>query len=203
MRGDLKKVGIVLFAGVNELEAIGPWEVLSYWARSYPQDGYETFTVARRGGLIQCEKGLVLQADHASVSSPVPDVLVYPGGQGAHFHVEDHANLEWVRQMARSAELVASVSAGSLVYAAAGLLENRQVSADPGLATALAKADPTIEAVVDNRLVDAGDVITAARTLAAVDMALHLIGRLHSADRAKQVRDELDLAAGSDVLAQS
>jgi transcriptional regulator GlxA family with amidase domain len=203
MRGDLKKVGIVLFAGVNEFEAIAPWEVLSYWAKTYPEDGYETFTVARRGGLIQCEKGLVLQADHASVSSPVPDALVYPGGQGAHFNVEDQVNLDWVRQMAASTYVLASVSAGSLVYAAAGLLENRPVSAQPELGSALTKIDSTIDALADSRLVDGGDVVTAASTLAAVDMALHLIGRLCSNDRARQVRVELGLAAGSDVMAQS
>jgi transcriptional regulator GlxA family with amidase domain len=203
MRGDLKKVGIVLFPGVNEFEAIAPWEVLSHWARTYPADGYETFTVARRGGLIQGEKGLVLQADHASVSSPVPDVLVYPGGQGAHFNVEDQANREWVRQMAASADLLASVSAGSLVYAAAGLLENRPVGVHPELESMLTKVDPTIDAVAGSRFVDGGDVVTAASTLAAVDMALHLIGRLCSNDRARQVRVELDLAAGSDVIAQS
>ena len=34
-----RQIGIVLFDGVEELDAIGPWEVLSYWTHKYPEDG--------------------------------------------------------------------------------------------------------------------------------------------------------------------
>ncbi len=42
MTGDgMRQIGILLFPDVEELDAIGPWEVLSYWARSFPEDGLE------------------------------------------------------------------------------------------------------------------------------------------------------------------
>lgn len=40
MTADIRHVGILLFHDVEELDAIGPWEVLSYWTRRHPEDGY-------------------------------------------------------------------------------------------------------------------------------------------------------------------
>jgi transcriptional regulator GlxA family with amidase domain len=45
-----------------------------------------------------------------------------------------------------------------------------------------------IEPRPDDRFVDAGEVITAAGVSAGIDMALHLVGRLHSPERAREVR---------------
>ena len=45
-----------------------------------------------------------------------------------------------------------------------------------------------IELRPDDRFVDSGDVITAAGVSAGIDMALHLVARLHSVERAREVR---------------
>ena len=42
------------------------------------------------------------------------------------------------------------------------------------------------------RFVDDGNVITAAGVSAGIDMALHLVSRLHSPERAEQVRREIE-----------
>jgi hypothetical protein len=47
MADDFKHIGIVLFAEVEELGAIGPWEVLSYWTCNFGQDGYTVSTLSR------------------------------------------------------------------------------------------------------------------------------------------------------------
>ncbi len=33
-------IGILLFHGVEELDAVGPWRVLAYWTQQHPKDGY-------------------------------------------------------------------------------------------------------------------------------------------------------------------
>jgi hypothetical protein len=55
-----QQIGIVLFDGVEELDAIGPWEVLSYWTHEYPDDGFAVFSLSPPGGQGQCAKGLPL-----------------------------------------------------------------------------------------------------------------------------------------------
>jgi transcriptional regulator GlxA family with amidase domain len=178
----------LLFPDVEELDAAGPWEVLAYWTRTYPEDGFAVATVAREGGLIRCAKGLVVQAQYAFADAPSWDVLIHPGGMGTRPLLRDEAHLDWVRAQRTAAPLLASVCTGSLVYAAAGLLAGRPATTHWGSLDLLAELDGSIEVRPDDRFVDDGDIVTSAGVSAGIDMALHLVARLASADRARQVR---------------
>jgi putative intracellular protease/amidase len=122
---EINHIGIVLFADVEELDAIGPWEVLSYWAHTFPEDRYRVSTLSESGGLVRCAKGLVVQADYSYADAPAYNVLVYPGGQGTRTQIHDQVQLDWVRRQRSEVPLMTSVCTGSLVYAAAGLLKGR------------------------------------------------------------------------------
>jgi transcriptional regulator GlxA family with amidase domain len=52
----------------------------------------------------------------------------------------------------------------------------------------LKRIDPSIELRHDDRFVDSGEVVTASGVSAGIDMALHLVKRLHTEDRARQVK---------------
>jgi putative intracellular protease/amidase len=54
-------LGIVLFEGVEELDAVGPWEVLAHWTTTYPDDGYAVTTLAPEASPVHCAKGLVIE----------------------------------------------------------------------------------------------------------------------------------------------
>lgn len=185
---NIKHIGIVLFADVEELDAIGPWEVLSYWAQTYPTDGYDVSCISASGGLVRCAKGLVVRADHSFATAPPFEVLVYPGGLGTRPQLHDQAQLDWVRRQRDRVPLMTSVCTGSLVYAAAGLLSNRPATTHWRSLDLLAQLDPTIEVRPHDRFVDDGDVITSAGISAGIDMALHLVKRLAGADRAREVK---------------
>jgi transcriptional regulator GlxA family with amidase domain len=184
----VKQVGIVLFSEVEELDAIGPWEVLSFWTRHFPDDGYAVSCLSRSGGLVRCAKGLTVQAHHSFADAPPLDVLIYPGGQGTRPQLHDDAQLNWVRRRREETALMTSVCTGSLVYAAAGLLSHRPATTHWASLDLLAKLDPTIDVRRDERFVDDGDIVTASGVSAGIDMALHLVVRLAGADRARQVR---------------
>ena len=181
-------IAILLFDGVEELDAVGPWEVLSYWTRRSPEDGYQVVTLSQLGGPVACAKGLTVEAQHSYADVPDLDVLVYPGGRGTRTHVEDAAQIDWVRAQRASVPLMTSVCTGSLVYAAAGLLRSRPATTHWAALDLLAELDPSIELRPDDRFVDDGDVITAAGVSAGIDMALHLVARLASTERAQEVR---------------
>ena len=74
------------------------------------------------------------------------------------------------------------------MFAAAGLLRDRPATTWWGRLDTLVELDPTIEARPDDRFVDSGEVVTAAGVSAGIDMALHLVARLHSDARARDVR---------------
>lgn len=182
------RIGIFLFDGAEELDWAGPWEVLSSWAKGWPDDGIEVVTVARTGGPVTCAKGLRVLPDHTWDTAPPFDVLLYPGGQGTRAHLGDPAVAEWLRGMADAGTLMTSVCTGSLVFADVGLLEGRPATTHWGSLEFLATLGNDIEVRPDDRFVDSGEVITAAGVSAGIDMALHLVARLRSVERAREVR---------------
>jgi transcriptional regulator GlxA family with amidase domain len=183
------RIGIVLFDGAEELDWAGPWEVLSYWSRRNPEDGIEVFTVAQDNSRpIECAKGLKVLADHSWDSAPEIDVLVYPGGKGTRAQVGDEKVRAWVRSIHERARLTTSVCTGAFILADAGLLRGRAAITHWDDYDELLEIDGSIELQPDARYVDTGDIITAAGVSAGIDMALYLIVRLHSEDRARQIK---------------
>ena len=182
------RIGIFLFEGAEELDWAGPWEVLSFWARIYPADDVEVFTMSEREGPITCAKGLRVLTDHTWDTAPQIDVLVYPGGHGTRPQLGDETYRKWVRSLAEGGTLMTSVCTGALVYADAGLLDGRPATTYWSQLDYLATLGTDIEVRPKDRFVDDDDVITAAGVSAGIDMALHLVARLHSVERAKEVR---------------
>jgi transcriptional regulator GlxA family with amidase domain len=182
------RIGIYVFDGAEELDWVGPWEVLAAWSQLFPDDGVEVFTLARDRREVRCAKGLRVVTDYTWADAPVMDVLVYPGGRGTRDHLGDDTVRDWVRSLAESATVMTSVCTGSLVLADAGLLDGRPATTHWGSLEHLGALGRDIEVRPDDRFVDDGPVITAAGVSAGIDMALYLVARLHSAERAKEVR---------------
>jgi transcriptional regulator GlxA family with amidase domain len=183
-----RTIGILLFDGVEELDAVGPWEVLAFWTQSFPDDGWAVTTFTRDGQAVTAAKGMQVTPQHSYDSVPPLDVLIYPGGRGTRPHLRDEQQLAWVRQQRESVELLTSVCTGSLVYAAAGFLRGRPPTTHHENTDELLALDPSIELRKDDRYVDDGDIITSAGVSAGIDMALYLVVRLAGAERARQVR---------------
>jgi transcriptional regulator GlxA family with amidase domain len=181
-------IGVALFDGAEELDWAGPWEVLAAWALQWPEDGVRVFTLAREDRPITCAKGLRVLPDETWETAPPLDVLVYPGGRGTRTELADEAVLDWIRGIAGSGAVVSSVCTGSLVLAAAGLLDGKPATTHWQSLELLPTLGRDIEVRPDDRFVDNGNVLTAAGVSAGIDMALHLVVRLHSRERAKEVR---------------
>ncbi len=184
----MTRIAVALFEDAEELDFAGPWEVLAAWANQWPDDGVEVFTVAATTEPVRCAKGMRVVPDHTWASAPAIDVLVYPGGRGSRRELADEQVLERLRGLRGDGTLMTSVCTGALVFAAAGLLRDRPATTWWGSLETLAELDPTIEVRADDRFVDSGEVVTAAGVSAGIDMALHLVARLHSVERAREVR---------------
>ena len=181
-------IGVALFDGAEELDWAGPWEVLASWAGQWPDDGVHVFTLAREDRPVTCAKGLRVLPDETWESAPPLDVLVYPGGMGTRRDLQDEAVLDWIRGLAAGDTMIASVCTGSLVLAAAGLLDGKPATTHWGSLEVLPTLGHDIEVRPDDRFVDNGSVLTAAGVSAGIDMALHLVARLQSTERAREVR---------------
>jgi transcriptional regulator GlxA family with amidase domain len=184
-------IGILLFDQVEELDAIGPWEVFAYWTRSFPGDGYAVTTFSADGRPVTCAASLVVQPHHSFATVPPLEVLVHPGGDTDPL-LADPAHLR------AHVPLMTSVCTGSAVFAAAGLLNGRPATSHHSAIDLLHRLDPTITPQPGQRYVDDGDVITAAGISAGIDMALHVISRLAGPDRAHHIRTGIEYAPQPD-----
>jgi transcriptional regulator GlxA family with amidase domain len=185
------RIGIAVFEAAEELDFVGPWEVLSMWANGWPDDGVEVFTVADTLEPIKCAKGLRVLADHTWAEAGKIDVLVYPGGRGVRPQLGSARVRGRLRDLAHGGTLMTSVCTGSLAFADAGLLDGRAATTHWSAIDDLRRLGREIETRPDERFVDNGEVVTAAGVSAGIDMALYLVARLHSPERAREVRRQI------------
>ena len=185
------RIGVFVFEGAEELDFVGPWEVLTMWAKMFPDDDVEVFMLAQAPGPVSCAKGMKVLPEHTWDTAPPMDVLVYPGGEGNAPQIGDENIRGWVRKTAESGALMTSVCSGALVYADSGLLDGKPATTHWSVLQILGQLGKDIEVRPDDRFVDAGEVITAAGVSAGIDMALHLVARLHSVERAKEVKHHI------------
>ena len=178
-------IAIGVWEGVEELDLAGPYEVLAAWASADGVDRH-VVTVAARPGEIRCAHGLRLVPDTTWDEVGEVEVVVLPGA-GTGPLLDDEEFLGRLRALAAGGTLMASVCTGALVLAAAGLLDGRPATTHWGALARLATF-AGVDVQPDARFVDSGEVVTAAGVSAGIDMALHLVARLDSVDRAREVR---------------
>jgi transcriptional regulator GlxA family with amidase domain len=179
-------IAVAIWNGVEELDVVGPYEVLTAWGAQANGHAVHVYTVAERGDEVRCAHGLRLLPDRTWSDVGEIDVLVLPGGN-ARPQAEDERVLDRVRGLGENGTLMTSVCTGALILAAAGLLDGRPATTHWGALEALGKYE-NVDVRPDARFVDDGDVITAAGVSAGIDMALHLVARLDSRERAQDVR---------------
>lgn len=182
----MRQLGILLFEAVEELDAMGPWEVLAHWTQQFPEDGWQATLVSMDGRAVTGAKSAVLTPHR--VWSDELDVILVPGGRGTRTLLHDPEVLAWVVRARERGALVTSVCTGALVLAAAGLLAGRPATTYHASFDELLKLEPTCLPDPEARWVDSGEIVTAAGVSAGIDMALHLVDRLAGTERARQVR---------------
>jgi transcriptional regulator GlxA family with amidase domain len=177
----MTQIAFVAYPGFTALDMIGPYEVL----RNLP--GAEVRFVWHESGPITADSGiLVIGATHSMAETPTPDVILVPGGPSTPVHARDETLLEWLRQAHRTASWTASVCSGSVILAAAGLLEGRRATSHWLTIPAL-KAFGAIP-VADERIVHHDNIVTSAGVSAGLDLALWLAGQLGGESRAKAIQ---------------
>jgi transcriptional regulator GlxA family with amidase domain len=177
----MTQIAFVAYPGFTALDMIGPYEVL----RNLP--GAEVRFVWHEPGPITADSGvLVVGATHSLAETPSPDVILVPGGPSTPVHARDETLLEWLRQAHQTAGWTTSVCSGSVILAAAGLLEGRRATSHWLTIPALKAfgASP----VADERIVHQDNVVTSAGVSAGLDLALWLAAQLGGESRAKAIQ---------------
>jgi transcriptional regulator GlxA family with amidase domain len=176
------QIAILLYDHMTALDAVGPYEVLSRLP------GAETVFVAEQSGPIRCDtRRLALVADADLTDVPTPDILVVPGWSGARQTalLNPGPVHDWLRHADRHSTWTTSACTGSLILAAAGLLDGRRATTH-WLATDHLAALGAVPS--DERVVFDGKYVTAAGVSAGIDMALTLAARIAGTATAQAIQ---------------
>lgn len=192
------KAGILLFDSVNELDFIGPYEVLAnsdYLLRvpMFPgidisPDRLDVQLIAKNVQPLTCEKGLFVRPTMAIADCPALDILVVPGGSGVDTVMADEETLEWIRDIANGCTWVTSVCNGVFILAAAGLTHGKRVTTHWAALEMLKETKLTGPVLDGFQYVRDGNLVTSAGVSAGIDMALWVAGQVTTPERARLIQ---------------
>jgi putative intracellular protease/amidase len=176
-----EKIAFLAYPGFASLDLAGPHFMLGNLLGATP------FVVAKSLEPVVADPKLKIMPDHSFESCPADlDILCVPGGgEGTLDGMRDEATLNFLRDRGARARYVTSVCTGSLVLAAAGLLQGYRATSNWVVRDLLAEfgAEP-----VDARVVVDRNRITGAGVTAGLDMGLSIVGRLRDKQYAETVQ---------------
>lgn len=179
------KFGMLIFPQVEELDFVGPWEMVTMWKQV--AGGPETcLVVAQSMAPVSCAKGLSVNPHVDFDSCPQLDFLLVPGGQGTRTEVGNPTLVAFVARQASGCRAVLSVCTGAFVLHAAGLLAGRKATTHWGSLERL-RALGDVQ-VVEQRFTRDGNIWCSAGVSAGIDLTLSLIAEVAGADAAGKVQ---------------
>jgi len=189
------RIDIILFPGFDELDALGPFEVLTTAAKRGAD--FDVRLVSPSGpGEVVAAHGLRICAEANLRDDPRPELIVVPGGgwidrdgRGARAEVERGEIPAYLAELHQSGTIIAAVCTGAMLLAAGGLLRRRPATTHHGAIDELRAAGAE---VIRERVVDDGQVITAGGVTSGLDLALWLVERFAGVSVANAVADELE-----------
>lgn len=173
-------VGMLLYPGVTLLDLVGPQTALA--------PSCDVHLAWKNTDLLETDSGIVMKASCTLADCPKDlDVLFVPGGS---FEVmQDDEVLKFLADRGARAKWITSVCGGSIVLAAAGLLQGYKATSHWAARDLLAKfgATPVNERVVTDRNRVSGGGVTAG-----IDFGLVLLATLLGEDVAKMTQLALE-----------
>jgi transcriptional regulator GlxA family with amidase domain len=179
-------IGLGIFPDAEELDFVGPWEVFTASAMLREKAGHEpdrVLLLAENADPVRCAKGMRVLPDATFGDHPTLDVVLVPGGQGSRREADNPVLLGWLAKASATARWTTSVCTGSLLLHSAGLADGRRLATHWGFEDAFEQRGAIVER--NYRFVRDGQVVSSQGVSAGIDMALWLIGQLHSPEHAR------------------
>ena len=191
---------VVVFDGFDDLDAIGPLEVLT-------EAGFPTRVVRPAGHAttVHSAHGLVIDVDaelgaaHHDAARPLPDatpdLVIVPGGgwldggPGVRDQCEGGLPAA-IAALHDAGTVVASVCTGAMLLGRAGLLSGRPAVTNRNALEDLAAAGADVRG--DARVVDDGSIVTGGGPAAGLDVAIRLVARFAGDEAGRQAAARLE-----------
>lgn len=181
------KAAFVVFDRMTSLDFIGFYDPVTRLKSMQIMADFEWRLCSMTQHVVD-DRGLRLEADAVAEPLGSYDMLFVPGGFGTRNLQHDRSFVDWLKT-AKPVQLKMSVCTGALLLGAADFLRGRRATTHPG---AYRELEPYCGAVVHERVVDEGNIITARGVSSAIDLGLHLVQRLAGADARARIAAQMD-----------
>lgn len=181
------KIAFVVFNGLTTLDFIGIYDPLTRLKTMGFMPDLE-WDVCAYTDIVKDDRGLIMVPTAIQEPLQFYDLLVVPGGYGTRTLIHDKNFIGWV-QTAGPCKLKVSVCTGALLLGAAGFLKGKRATTHP---SALQELAPFCQTVLEKRIVDEGNIITAGGVSAGIDAGLYSVERLAGVEARAKIAKQMD-----------
>ena len=181
-------VGILIFPGVEELDFVGPFEVLSYLNKVIPEST-RMLLVSETSDAVKAYNGMRVLPDVTIETCPDLDILVVPGGKGRLIAMKNPHLIQFIKNQVPHARYIASVCTGAFLLAEAGLLTGKKATTYHEVLEDLSGYDVQ---VVTDKVVPQGQIITAGGVSSGIELGFYLLREVFGAQTAQQVTRKIE-----------
>jgi transcriptional regulator GlxA family with amidase domain len=167
----IKTIGVFVYDGFNNLDAMGPYQVLKQIS------GAKTFLIAKKKGFVTNNSGVKIQVDTTIADVNNLDIVLIPGGaMETLLMTRDTLVLNWIKHIDINSKYTTSVCTGAWILGATGILKDKNATTNWYRA----------EEMLNNygahfqkkRYVNDGKYWTSAGVSAGIDMSLAIVNDL-------------------------
>jgi transcriptional regulator GlxA family with amidase domain len=188
------RIGVLVYEGFDEMDAVGPYEVLRNAAAAGAEAEVLLVSLHSRSGVTGSHGLNVIP--QGTLEDEGFEMLVVPGGgwndrgsSGAYAEVQSGDIPAAIRRLHEQGTAIAAVCTGAMLVSEAGLLRDRPATTHRGALDDLGSAGAR---VIDARVVDDGDVLSCGGVTSGIDLALWITEREWGADVAEAVAAEME-----------
>jgi len=189
-------IGILIFPQVEELDFVGPFEVLSYVNKIQPSST-KVLLVTETVGPICAFNGMKVIPDTTLQDCPVLDILIVPGGKGRFAAMKNIPFIEFIQQQMTTASYVTSVCTGALLLAEAGLLTGKKATT---YHTAFSELESYGVQVISSKVVRDEKIITAGGVSSGLELGFYLLKQLFGSSLSQEVARKIEYIVDVDSL---
>lgn len=181
------RVAFVIYEGITALDFIGVYDPVTRLKTMgfMPDLHWEVCAVSE---IVKDTTGLSFRPTRIGESLQDYDMVIVPGGFGSRKLMADGPFIGWLKT-ARPCRYKVSVCTGALLLGAAGFLEGKVATTHRN---AFKDLEKFCSSVVDRRIVDEGDVITARGVTSAIDLGLYICEKLAGREAKERIRQQMD-----------
>lgn len=194
------RIAFVLFPGFQQLDLAGPMAVFEV-ARLARPGSYTWRLVASTVGPVRSSAGVDWPATALPRRLDEVDLVMVIGGDGVDAACRDARLIAWLQRAGRSGARIASICSGSIVLAAAGLLDDRAATTHWSRSRQFASEFPAVQLQPDRIFVREParrrrgerlpELWTSAGMTAGIDLCLALLARDHGEDLGREAARQL------------